>query len=474
MKEKMFHMSIKNHSRMNRKKLKTESAVKKGAYRVGMDLVDEKTEKKYAEAGKGEREKIETVTLLTKDSSEKFHDPQYFYNEIERAEKRKDARYFKEIELSLFRELSQNENKELAMQLSKEIHQKYSLPIQVNFHKMHTSNPHCHIVIPLRPIEGEHFSNKKNRDINKREFVKESRERWNDLANQKFKQKNLNLFVDHRSYKERGIKKIPQKHIFYRHISEEHKREALEHNIFFKRYNRKSDLRCIKKKKKQEIQVIQNGRKFYRKEVRNSMENTKGMTIHKLYKNEIDSLRSRYSKRGEMLEKQKSKVSQKKGDYKKQRELFKEKKDRFKSNVFHKKMDYQELKLGRIELKGQLKETSIFDFKTRRHLKRQLIQNRVQQRRKKLEIKREKSRYSHQKNLLQDKRKELNKFRKDVFKTKLQQTKDMLKMKILSKEQSRAKNKVINPKIVSIKDYKAQYKLELKSISREITKQRGL
>lgn len=467
-------MSIKNHSRMNRKKLKIESAVKKGAYRVGMDLVDEKTEKKYAEAGKGEREKIETVTLLTKNSSEKFHNPQYFYNEIERAEKRKDARYFKEIELSLFRELSQTENKELAMKLSKEIQQKYNLPIQVNFHKMHTSNPHCHIVIPLRPIEGEHFSNKKNRDINKREFVKESRERWNDLANQKFKQKNLNLFVDHRSYKERGINKIPQKHIFYRHISEDHKKEALEHNDFSKRYNRKSDLRRIKKEKKQEIQVTQNVRKFHRKEVRNSMENTKGMTIHKLYKNEIDYLRSRYSKRTEILEKQKSQVLQKKENYKKQKELFKEKKDRFKSNVFHKKMDYHELKLGRIELKGQLKETSIFNFKTRRHLKRQLIQNRVQQKRKKLEIKREKSRYSHQKSLLKDKRKELNKSRKDVFKSNLKQTKAVIKMKKLNKEQSRVKNKIIDSKIVSLKDYKKQHKLEIKPLSRERKKQKAL
>ncbi|MGP6151679.1 MobA/MobL family protein [Priestia flexa] len=475
MKEKIFHLSIKNYSRMNRKTLKTESCVKKGAYRVGMDLIDEKTGIKYERANKGEKENIETVTLLSKDSSGKFNDPAYFYNEIEKAEKRKDARYFKEIELSLFRELLPEENKKLALQLSQEIHQKYNLPVQINYHKLDSSNPHAHIVIPLRPIEGEHFSSKKNRKINSKEFVKETRRAWHELANEKFKEKNLNLFVDHRSYQERGSKKIAQRHVFTKHISEEHKKETLDHNEFVNSYNKKIDLQNIKREKKQDIQVVQIARKSYREEVRNSMAGIEQkMTIHKLYRNEIDDLRDRHTKRKEIFKKQKEKVLENKKSYRNQKEIFKGKKEKFKSNVFHKKLDYQELKFVYKDLKSELKATSIFDFKQRKQLKRQLVQNRIQQKRKKLEIKREKSRYNYQKNLLKSQQKELAKSRREVFKTNLQQVKDVMKMKKLNKEQSRVKNKVIEGKVVSLKEFKKKHKLEIKPISKEKKRSRAM
>jgi MobA/MobL family len=471
-KEKIFHLSIRNFSRA-----KGHNGIQKGAYRTGLKIEDEKRGLIFNYEKKAQKENISYEMILPAGASNKFNDPRYFYNEIERSEKRSDARLFKEIELALYQELTTEENKILAKKFAEEISQKYNVPVNVNFHKLDSHNPHSHIVIGLRSIEGEHFSSKKNRDLDKKGFIQETRQRWEELSNQEFKRKNLNLFVSHKSYKDRGINKIPGKHVNRKYLIDDEKQENLSFNKSVKKHNRRQDFKyqkaIVKRTTRQEKELVSAVRssRITGKEVN---ELDKKMTVSKLYNNEIESLKNQYGQRKKSISEKMKTEKEKRQKLQQGRVSFNQKKEKHQNVMFHKKNDLQELKFGQKELKSELKSYSKFNpfnWKKRREIKRQMVHNKIQQKRKKLEMKREKERLKYHKKQLNEKKKDLRNERKEIFNLYKKQAMTKVKTLKLSKEKKKVKDltKTVE-NVVSLKEFKKKHKIEIKKTIKEKTR----
>lgn len=467
-KEKIFHLTIRNFSRA-----KGHNGIQKGAYRTGLKIEDEKRGLIFNYEKKSQKENISYEMILPDGSSDKFNDPRYFYNEIERSENRGDARLFKEVEIALYQELSQEENKMLAKKFAEAISQKYKVPINVNFHKLDSHNPHTHIVVGLRSIEGEHFSKKKNRDLDKKEFIKETRQRWEELSNQIFQEKNLNLFVSHKSYKDRGVSKIPGKHVNRKYLIEDGRQEDLSFNKSVKKHNRRQDFKYQKasisryiKQEQEIIAAVRSARIIGGKEV-NKMNKT---TVGKLYNDEIESLKNQYGQhKTKILEKLKIE-KEKRQKLQQGRVSFKQKKDKYKSVMSYKKNDLLELKLSHQELKNGLKSYSTFNplnWKTRREIKLKMVQNKIKQKRKKMEMKRENERLKYHKKQFNKKKKEVRNERKDIFNLYKEQAMTKVKTLKLSKEKKKVKDltKTVE-NVVNIKDFKKKYRVEIRKIDK--------
>ncbi|MGG0476192.1 MobA/MobL family protein [Priestia aryabhattai] len=473
-KEKIFHLTIRNFSRG-----KGHNAIQKGAYRTGLKIEDRKRGLTFNYEKKSQRENISYEMVLPVNASGKFNDPCYFYNEIERSETRGNSRLFKEIELALYKELSEEENKELARQFSQEIFDKYNVPININFHKLNSDNPHCHIVIAQRYIEGEKFTIK-NRDLDKRDFVRETRQRWEKCSNAYFKQKNLMLFVSHRSYEDRGINKIAGRHINRKHLIAEEKQEDLCFNKLSMKHNRRQDFKREKNNVirtiRQEIELVSLVRmsrlEVAGKEVNEMNSKT---TVLKLYNNEIESLKIKYGQYKSTIFEKKQIEKEKRQKLQQERASFKERREKHQSKMFHKKNDLEEMKIGHEELKNELKFYSVFnpfDWKKRQKIKRKMVHNKIKQKRKKLEIKREKEHFKYYKKQLNEKKKDLKKERRDIFELYKKQVVTKVKTIKLSKEKKKTKdlNKIVE-NILNLERYKRDNKIGMKKIIRENKKE---
>jgi hypothetical protein len=112
----------------------------------------------------------------------------------------------------------------------------------INIHDKGDGNPHAHIMLTMRPIKengewgakakkeyildengekiklksGQYKSKKiETTNWNTKEFLQSYREDWANKINEKLKEKGINERVDHRSYEEQGIEKVPTKHEGY-------------------------------------------------------------------------------------------------------------------------------------------------------------------------------------------------------------------------------------------------------------------
>ncbi|MBF0252076.1 MAG: MobA/MobL family protein, partial [Alphaproteobacteria bacterium] len=73
--------------------------------------------------------------------------------------------------------------------------------------------PHAHIMLTLRPIEGDGFAAKKDRSWNDKELVETWRKSWAERVNSAYQAHDLTLKVDHRSHARRGIDEAPTIHL---------------------------------------------------------------------------------------------------------------------------------------------------------------------------------------------------------------------------------------------------------------------
>ncbi|HXF90896.1 MAG TPA: AAA family ATPase, partial [Candidatus Nitrosotenuis sp.] len=133
----------------------------------------------------------------------------------ESAEKRIDARIYKDFEFSLPRELTDEQNIALAKEFLQDQFCKRGIPVLANFHmdidpKTRERKPHCHAVLLTRELIEEGLSQHKNRDWNKIELLQEWREQLASYTNFYLALHGHESCVDHRSNEERDIDVEPQ------------------------------------------------------------------------------------------------------------------------------------------------------------------------------------------------------------------------------------------------------------------------
>lgn len=202
----------------------TRNTVSAVAYRAGVALTCARTGQDFDYTNKA----VQHVELLLPENAPKwakdiqnliFEDRQKgvqkFSDVVEAAEKRVDAQVYRELEVSLPKELSEAQNKALAKEFFQDQVCSLGIAVLENFHfdvceKTGEGRPHCHTLLLTRELTKEGLSSHKNRDWNKRELIEKLREEWANYVNFHLKMHGIEGRVDHRSYAERGIDIEPQ------------------------------------------------------------------------------------------------------------------------------------------------------------------------------------------------------------------------------------------------------------------------
>ncbi|HEY2070372.1 MAG TPA: MobQ family relaxase [Rhizomicrobium sp.] len=183
---------------------------------------------------------------------------QTLWNMVERAEKRVDAQLAREVEITLPRELTLNQQIALITSFVRDQFVSKGMVADVAIHRPSASDgleqPHAHVLLSLRrldPKSATGFSAKKERDWNEREDVAQVvaearkcfndtglpqhkaalemaealcnanqwRAAWSDYANRALEQAGSAARIDHRTLEAQGIKRPAQPHLgLARHV----------------------------------------------------------------------------------------------------------------------------------------------------------------------------------------------------------------------------------------------------------------
>ena len=198
--------------------------VKALAYIAGVQLADQKTGENFDFKDKA----VEDVKILLPENAPSWAKEiqklvcedrekalQLLSNMANAAEKRDDGQVYREIEFSLPRELTSEQNKKLAEEYVQDQFCGLGILAIQGFHtevceKTGELNPHCHTFFLTRELTEEGLALKKNREWNQRELHEQWREQWAQYASFHLKMHGHDITLDHRSYKDQGLDIEPQ------------------------------------------------------------------------------------------------------------------------------------------------------------------------------------------------------------------------------------------------------------------------
>ena len=219
-----------------------QSAVAAAAYRTGEKLHSEY----YGEDSDYTRKGgvICSEILLPSHAPPEYADRETLWNAVEKAECGKKAQLAYSFDIALQNEFSMQENIDLARQFLSDNFVSRGMVADFAVHSPDKedggiSNPHFHVMCPIRPIEpdgrwgkkqrreyvldehGEHvldeagncvFNAVPTTDWGSPETLEAWRQTWADLCNAKFAEKGLDCRIDHRSFARQGVEQIPAQH----------------------------------------------------------------------------------------------------------------------------------------------------------------------------------------------------------------------------------------------------------------------
>ena len=202
----IYHFSAKVVSRAN-----GSSAVASAAYRSASELHDDRLGRNHDFSNKAGV--IHSEVMLPEGAPERLNDRTTLWNEVEAGEKRKDAQLAREVEFSIPREMNEKQGVQLARDFVKKQFVDRGMVADLNVHwdkaKDGSPKPHAHVMLAMRDVGPEGFD-KKNRDWNSTELLKDWREAWSAHVNERMAELGLDGRIDHRSYEAQGIELEPQ------------------------------------------------------------------------------------------------------------------------------------------------------------------------------------------------------------------------------------------------------------------------
>ncbi len=182
--------------------------------------------------------------LLPSHAPPEYADRQTLWNAVEKVERGKKAQLAYSFDITLQNEFSIKENIALARQFLSEQFVSRGMIVDFAIHQLDKedggiSNPHFHVMCPIRPLD-EHgrWGNKQRReylldkhgerirdeagnyifnavpttDWGSPETLEYWRQAWAELCNAKFAEKGLDVCIDHRSFERQGIEQLPTVH----------------------------------------------------------------------------------------------------------------------------------------------------------------------------------------------------------------------------------------------------------------------
>lgn len=205
----IFHLSAKVISRRQGK-----SVVAKASYNGRTKLTNERTGKDhdYSRA----RGLVFSGIFAPKNAPEWAQDRERLWQEVEKAEVRKDAQLAREIEISLPHELTDEQRRQLVTDFTRENFVRKGMIADVAIHRPHSygdqRNEHAHILLTMREIGPEGFG-KKKREWNSKAQLQEWREKWEKTANRYLERHGHEARIDHRSLEDQGIEREATEHL---------------------------------------------------------------------------------------------------------------------------------------------------------------------------------------------------------------------------------------------------------------------
>ena len=153
--------------------------------------------------------------ILPENAPEIFKDRQTLWNAVDQKENRHDSRLAREIDVTLPRELSRDEQIEIVREYATKSFVKEGMCADIAIHDKGDGNPHAHILLTVRDVDETGFikHDKSRKEWNRTENMTKWRREWAEVNNKKFEEKGLDIRIDHRSYKEQGIDRIPTIHL---------------------------------------------------------------------------------------------------------------------------------------------------------------------------------------------------------------------------------------------------------------------
>lgn len=232
--ESLFHLSAKVGQRSAGK-----SAIAAAAYRAGQRLHDERLGREYDYTRK--RHIVDAFVLAPSGAPAWATDRAALWNAAEAGEKRKDASLWRELEVSLPRDLPPEAYRPL-LERALAPYVAAGLACDVCVHCPPAADggdqPHAHVMIVTRALGPEGFAAKKSADLvnildgekgrPRGEALKAERARWASLLNDHLRAAASTRRVDARSYAERGIDRQPEPHIGER-AAARHRRQRQRH-----------------------------------------------------------------------------------------------------------------------------------------------------------------------------------------------------------------------------------------------------
>ena len=214
----IYHMTVKVMSRGGGKSAtagaayRSGSAVKAAAYRSGQALGRDADGVVYDFTRKHD---VLHAEIMTPDGElpDWCYDRTRLWNMVESVEKRKDAQLAREVECSLPRELTLEQQKELVNTFVKSQFTSRGMiaDIAIHCHKAIDGkpHPHVHIMLTMRKVDSNGFAAKKERSWNSKEILQHWRKEWAQHVNVALEKNGHDVRIDHRTLKEQGLDRKP-------------------------------------------------------------------------------------------------------------------------------------------------------------------------------------------------------------------------------------------------------------------------
>lgn len=204
------------------------NAVAAAAYRSAEKLHDGEKTHDYTR----KKAVVDSFIIAPKGAGEWATDREQLWLAVEQKENRKDSQLAREIIVSLPRELSLKAGAEVVKEFVTSELVSRGMVADVSIHNPMAgdgkSNPHAHIMLTMRELDGEEFGKKcrewnaafgntkgkgKQGGVTASDGLQSLRERWAVSVNNALDEADSNTRVDHRSLKDQGLNLEPQKKI---------------------------------------------------------------------------------------------------------------------------------------------------------------------------------------------------------------------------------------------------------------------
>ena len=217
------------------------SAVSAAAYAAGENLFSEYEQRTKCYSYKKNRV-YHSEILLPENAPEEFRDRATLWNSAESAEKQYNSQLARAVVASLPREIPKEQLPELVREYCTEQFVKKGLCCDFSIHDSGDGNPHVHILLTTRILDengkwlpkfkcvyildkdGNRIPSKSGRckrtkiDLvgwNERYLYESLRSEWAKIQNMYFEKNNLDARVDHLSYKDQGVDRVPYINVGY-------------------------------------------------------------------------------------------------------------------------------------------------------------------------------------------------------------------------------------------------------------------